>query len=148
MRAHVREQEQKGGVFRQSLIWKERQNPGSFLTKTFSPPHQGYQVARATNCFPPLPELVGTISTTIPLSINKHHKLSQDTQPRCLGGDQTLVDGVELLPTVPAGSHSSGGALWAGVNVFVPGTECNGSNWEKEATELRYMAVKLGWLQA
>lgn len=58
------------------------------------------------------------------------------------------MDGLELLPTVPAGSHSSGGALWAGVNVFVPGTECNGSNWEKEATELRYIAVKLGWLQA
>ena len=63
----------------------------------FSTPSR-LSVAWATNCFPSLPELVGTIFTTIPLSINKHYQLSQDTQPRRLGGDQASVDRGEAAP--------------------------------------------------
>lgn len=102
---------------RQSLTRKERTLAVS-LQKPFS--HQSYQVALATNYFPPLPEMVGTLVRTIPLSTNEHHPLSQDAQPRRLGGEQTS------LPHL--------GARGLSMPECARGTQCNGPNWEKGAT--------------
>ncbi|XP_026942892.1 uncharacterized protein [Sagmatias obliquidens] len=43
-----------------------------------------------------------------------------------------LTEG-KLLPAAPPRDCSLAERLWAGRNVFVPGTKCNGPNWEKGA---------------
>lgn len=72
------------GVLGQSLL-EAKTEPWQFPYRNLfcTPPR--LSVAWATNCFPSLPELVGFISTTIPLTINKRHQLSQDTQSRVPG---------------------------------------------------------------
>lgn len=133
----------------QTKLHPERENCGSCLAKTS--PHPTKVIScLVTNCFLPLPELVGTISSTIPpLSINKCHQLSHKSQVRSLGGDQTSVDGGDAAPHCPTQEPQPCGALWAGKNVCVPGpsavpqTGRRGVHWR-----LRCKAVKLGQHQA
>lgn len=119
------------GVCRQSL--PEEREPRQFPYINLFSTLPRLSVAWATKCFPSPPELVGTISITVPLSINKRHQLSQDTQPRCRGGEEIRPQWTEgrLLPGAPPRGCSLGEPLWAGRNVSVPGTKCNGPSSEK-----------------
>jgi hypothetical protein len=120
------------GVCRQSLPEREpRQLPYINLCPTLP----RLSVAWATKCFPSPPDLARTISITVPLSINKRHQLSQDTQPRCRGGEEISPQWTEgrLLPRGPPRGCSLGEPLWAGRNVSVPGTNCSSPSWEKGA---------------
>lgn len=127
-----------------------RQHCGSFLTNTFSHPTEVVKLPEQPTVFHHNLGWLGTISTTVPLSINKSHQLSQDIRLRCLGGDQTSVDeGGYCPPCPPSRCHSSRGPHWAGRNTCVHATKSKGPCWRKEATSNSGARPrKLGWLQA
>lgn len=96
------------------------------------------------NRFPSLPELVGTISTTIRLSINKLTSSAKTLNPGAWEEIRLQLTEGELLPAAPPRDCSLGEPLWAGRNVFVPGTKCDGPNWEKGALAAQVQGSEAG----